>query len=185
MPAPLLLLEEMAEVVRHQELELEVVRQELEPVPRTTTPTEAILPHNPAEGHSRVGMDNHVMCPFYTQEPKTSNHILMECAVARQVWHKLLIETPWVPLPPIISTLHSSNQLSEQGTTEQVPSVRDMASTAKQAAGGGADRVDGGASGKGGKVRTVRSISHNPTLSFFTPFVEDLVDPVVKHIWRW
>uniref|UniRef100_A0A0D3FVX6 Uncharacterized protein n=1 Tax=Oryza barthii TaxID=65489 RepID=A0A0D3FVX6_9ORYZ len=98
---------------------------------------------------------------------------------------KFLQATPWVPLPPIISTLHSSNQLSEQGTTEQVPSVRDMASTAKQAAGGGADRVDGGASGKGGKVRTVRSISHNPTLSFFTPFVEDLVDPVVKHIWRW
>jgi hypothetical protein len=30
---PLLLLEEMVEMVRHLELELEVVRQELEPVP--------------------------------------------------------------------------------------------------------------------------------------------------------
>lgn len=47
-----------------------------------------------------VGMDNHVMCPFYTQEPKTSNHILMECAVARQVWHKLLIEVGLSSLSP-------------------------------------------------------------------------------------
>nr|AAX96287.1 retrotransposon protein, putative, Ty1-copia sub-class [Oryza sativa Japonica Group]AAX96336.1 retrotransposon protein, putative, Ty1-copia sub-class [Oryza sativa Japonica Group]ABA92593.1 retrotransposon protein, putative, Ty1-copia subclass [Oryza sativa Japonica Group] len=37
-------------------LELEMARLELEPeLLRTSTPTEAILPHNPTEGHSRVG----------------------------------------------------------------------------------------------------------------------------------
>nr|AAL31043.1 hypothetical protein [Oryza sativa Japonica Group] len=47
-PAPLLL-EEMA----HLELEPEMARLELDPVLGTSTPTETILPHNPAEGHSR------------------------------------------------------------------------------------------------------------------------------------
>nr|ABA99721.1 hypothetical protein LOC_Os12g39510 [Oryza sativa Japonica Group] len=38
------------------ELEPEMARLELEP--RTSTPTEAILPHNPAEGHSQGS------CPY-------------------------------------------------------------------------------------------------------------------------
>lgn len=46
------------------------------------------------------GIDNHSPCPFCVQELKMTNHILLDCVFARQVWHRILSAPSWHDLTP-------------------------------------------------------------------------------------
>nr|BAD25741.1 hypothetical protein [Oryza sativa Japonica Group]BAD25778.1 hypothetical protein [Oryza sativa Japonica Group] len=46
------------------------------------------------------GIDSHPVCSFCAQELEMTNHILLDCVFAWQVWLRVLSSSGWAALSP-------------------------------------------------------------------------------------
>jgi hypothetical protein len=61
-----------------------------------------------AERLARRGLPHHTACHLYDQGPETMQHLLVECAFSRQIWHETIA---WLRIPCSVPTATTTSLL--------------------------------------------------------------------------